>query len=48
MKLDGRYGEYFPEYDNYLGRPLILKKSMYIKTNDGKLFADELTNYLID
>ena len=26
VKLDIRYGEYFPEYANYFGRPLRLKK----------------------
>ena len=48
MKLDSIYGEYFPEYANYFGRPLRLKKSMYGMTNNGKLFDDELTNCLID
>ena len=38
VKLDSRYGEYFPEYANYFGRPL---------TNYGKIFSDELTNWLI-
>ena len=26
MKLESRYGEYFPEYAKYFGRPLRLKK----------------------
>ena len=37
MKLDSRYGEYFPEYYNYFGRPLILKKSVYGMNNSGNL-----------
>ena len=42
VKLDIRYGDYFPEYSNYFGRPLILKKSIYGMTNSGKLFADDM------
>ena len=48
MKLESRYGEYSPEYANYFGTTLRLNKSMYGMTNYGKLFADELTNWLID
>ena len=44
VKLDSRYGEYFPEYCNYFGRPLRLKKSIYGMTNSRKLISDELTN----
>ena len=40
--------EYFPEYANYFGRPLRLNKPMYGMTNDGNIFADELTNWLVD
>ena len=29
VKLDRRYGEYFPEYYYYFGEPFRLKKSMY-------------------
>ena len=48
-KLDSRDGEYFPEYaTNFFPRPLRLNKSIYEKTKFGKLFADELTNWLID
>ena len=47
VKLDSKYGVYFPEYDNYFGIPLRLNKSMYGMNNSGKLFADELTNCLI-
>ena len=43
LKLDSRYAEHFPEYSNYLGRYLILLKSMYGMTNSGNLFSDELT-----
>ena len=43
VKLDSRYGDYFPEYSNYFGRTLKLLKSMYGITNSGKLFADKLT-----
>ena len=44
VKLDSRYGDYFPEYYNYFGRPLRLKKSMYGMNDSGKLFADDITN----
>ena len=47
VKLDKRYEAYFPEYSKYFGRPLKLLKSMYGMTNSGKLFADELTEWLI-
>ena len=43
VKLDIRYTDYFPEYEKYFGRALILLKYMYGMTNYGKLFADELT-----
>ena len=48
MKLDSRYADYFPEYSNYFGRALRLLKSMYGMTNSGKLFADELTEWLLE
>ena len=47
VKLDIRYTDYFPEYAQYFGRALILLKSMYGMTNSGKLFADELTEWLL-
>ena len=47
VKLDMRYADYFPEYVQYFGRALKLYKSMYGMTNSGKLFADELTEWLI-
>ena len=33
VKSYSRYGEYFQEYFNYFGRPLIPKNSMYGMTN---------------
>ena len=48
VKLDIRYTHYFPEYAKYFGRALRLLKSMYGMTNSGKLFADELTEWLIE
>ena len=48
VKLENRYGEYFPDYANYFGITLRLNKWKYGMTNSGKLFADELTNWLID
>ena len=48
VKLDMRYAEYFPEYSQYFGRALKLLKSMYGMTNSGKLFVDELTEWIIE
>ena len=48
VKLDSRYADYFPEYSNYFGRALRLLNSMYGMTNSGKLFDDELTEWLLD
>ena len=48
LKLDMRYAAYFPEYVQYFGRALKLLKSMYGMTNSGKLFADELTEWIIE
>ena len=48
IKLDIRYTDYFPEYSQYFGRALILLKSMYGMTNSGKLFADDLTEWLLE
>ena len=45
--LNIRYAAYFPEYLQYFGRALKLLKSMYGMTNSGKLFADELNEWLI-
>ena len=48
VKLDIRYTDYFPEYAQYFGRALILLESMYGMTNSGKLFDDELTEWLTE
>ena len=48
VKLDNRYADYFPEDSNYFGRALRLLKSMCGMTNRGKLFADELTEWLLE
>ena len=48
FKFDIRYTDYFPEYANYFGRALRLLKSMYGMTNYEKLFADELTEWLLE
>ena len=48
VKLDMRYADYFPEYSQYFGRALKLLKSMYGMTNFGKLFSDELTEWLVE
>ena len=48
VKLDMRYADNFPEYTHYFRRALKLLKSMYGMTNSGKLFSDELTEWLIE
>ena len=48
VKLDMRYADYFPEYAQYFGRALKFLKSIYGMTNSGKLFSDELTEWLIE
>ena len=48
VKLDIRYTDYLPEYAQYFGRALRLLKSMYGMTNYGKLFAVELTEWLLE
>ena len=48
VKLYMRYAEYFPEYAQYFGRALNFLKSMYWMTNYGKLFADDLTEWIIE
>ena len=48
FKLDIRYTNYFPEYEQYFGRALILLKFMYGMTNSGKFFSDELTEWLLE
>ena len=48
VKLYMWYADYFPEYSQYFGRALKLLKAVYGMTNSGKLFADELTEWLIE
>ena len=48
VKLDIRYTDYFPEYAKYFGRALRLLNSMYGMTNSGKLFAEELTEWVLE
>ena len=48
MKLDSRYAGYFSEYSGYFGRSLRLLKYMYGMNKSGKLFADELIDWLIN
>ena len=48
VKLDMRYADFFPEYAQYFGRALKLLKSTYGMTNSGKVFAGELTEWLIE
>ena len=48
VKLDSGYTEYFPEYEEDFGISLRLLKSMYGMTTYGKLFADELTEWLLE
>ena len=48
VNLDSRYAYYSPEYSTDFGRALILLKYMYDVTNSGKLFADELTEWLLE
>ena len=48
LKLDSRYADSFPEYSNYFGRSLILLNSMYGITISGNLFADDLTECLLE
>ena len=48
VKLGIRYTYFFPEYAQYFGRALILLKSMYGMNKYGKLFSDELTEWLLE
>ena len=48
VKLDSRYTYYVPEYAKYFVRALRLFKSMYGMTNSGKLFSDELKEWLLE
>ena len=48
FKLDIRYTDYFLEYENYFGIALRLLKPLYGMTISGKLFPDELTEWLLE
>ena len=48
VKLDSKYADYFSEYSNYFERALRYLKSMYGMSDYGKLFADELTECLLE
>ena len=48
FKLDIRYPDYFLGYAKYFVRALILLKSIYGMTYSEKLFADELTECLLE
>ena len=48
MKLNSRYADYSLEYSTYFERSLRLMKYMYRITNSGKIFADELTEWLLE
>ena len=48
VKLDMRFTHLFPEYAKYFGRSLRLLQSMYGMTKYGNLFAEYLTEWLIE
>ena len=48
MKLNSIYADYFTEYLSDFGRSLRSLTSRYGITNSGKLFSDELTEWLIE
>ena len=48
VNLEIRYIDFFSEYAKYFGTALRSLKSMYGMTNSGKLFADELTEWLLE
>ena len=48
VKLEIRYTDYFTEYAQYFGRALIFLGYVYGMTNSGKLFDDELTEWLLE
>ncbi|MGH3054708.1 MAG: reverse transcriptase domain-containing protein, partial [Gaiellaceae bacterium] len=41
-----KYGELFPEYNKYCGRPLRLNKSMYGMIHSGRFWWEELSEWL--
>ncbi|MGH3056190.1 MAG: reverse transcriptase domain-containing protein, partial [Gaiellaceae bacterium] len=46
VKLPAKYGELFPEYNKYCGRPLRLNKSMYGMIHSGRFWWEELSEWL--
>ena len=48
VKLDSIYADYFPKYSSYFGRDLILLKYMYGMNKYWKLYAYELTEWLLE
>ena len=48
VKLDSSFPDCFPEHTKYFGRSFILLKSMYDMTNSGKIFSDDLTEWLLE
>ena len=46
VKMVSRYTDHFPEYSSYFGIYFRLLKSMCGMTNSGKLFSDELAEWL--
>jgi len=48
VTLPAKYGELFPEYKEWCGRPLLLLKSMYGITYSGKMWYQELDEWLVD
>ncbi|MGH7973945.1 MAG: reverse transcriptase domain-containing protein [bacterium] len=47
VKLPAKYGELFPEYSQYCGRPLRLAKSMYGMIHSGRFWWEELLEWLL-
>ena len=47
VELKFKYAGFFPHYKQYCGWTLRLVRLMYGMTISGKLFADELTNWLV-
>ncbi|MGH7954439.1 MAG: reverse transcriptase domain-containing protein [Gloeomargaritales cyanobacterium] len=47
VKLPAKYGDLFPEYSKYCGRPLRLNKSMYGMIHSGRFWWEELLNWLL-
>ena len=47
VRLDAKYADFFPDYRQYLRRPLRLVRLMYGMTINRKLFADDLTDWLV-